>query len=213
VFDGLDITMTPTSPDQSDLVKISPSVLSLTRGEDTAYFNITCLLGTSAGYISFDLGGISSPTYRMQYDRLPFTVIGFDRDDPKVYKMEMEDVTRTSAVLKVHTSEPARVHWMISRRGTIPPPIYDMVIGRLPSTEAEVWYGYTFTNYHEATCRIPFTNLTDHTYYTVWVGVEDLAWKRSEKVEELTFRTTPTHRNARFSIVTTRKYEESELIT
>lgn len=129
-----------------------------------------------------------------------------------MYKLRMDKVSRTSATARVHTNEPCKVHYLISRRGTIPPPMYDIVRGRLPSTEAEVWAGSTWTDSLETLAYINFDNLTDYSYYTVWVGLEDMKGKISDTTTSVDFRTLRTYNNARFSITTTIAYDSTSLI-
>jgi len=201
-----------SKPSQSDYVSFNPSELKFKPGETTKTFQYHTIDGAVSGLILFSLQAEFQTVYYMETDTINVEILDIDTEPPEVLNEYIVTMDRTYMYYRISTSESAWVYYLLTLKGTVPPPIDEIKnptlrgtrgtktdvmewTGRNSSYQAEITSTYI---YHDT--YLKFTGLEEQTDYVLYYVVEDLSGN-DLSTRSIEFTTFKKHHPVNFNVL------------
>ena len=174
-------------PPQSDYVQFNPSPLVFQPGQTELTFTYTTKIGGVSGSINFGVETPYDSKYVLSTTSMNFEILDIDKEKPRLINYYIVDLDRTYLYFRISSSESVHVYYLLTLKGTIPPPIDEIKDPKLRvsrKTKTDVFetsgtnYSYPTTitkTYIYYDAYLSFKGLEEQTHYQLFFFIEDLS--------------------------------------
>ena len=189
-------------PNQTDYIVFDPKNLTFQIGETSKTLTYHTYIGAVSGQIQFWLDSVFASKYTMNTNIINFEILDIDNLPPKLLNYYIVDMDRTYMYFRISTSESGWVRYMLTLKGTQPPPndeIQNPSLRIERSTKTDVMELYGSNSSYQAPVTktyiyydmyLYFSGLEEQTEYILYFVVEDLSENAVSTSVAFPFRTS-----------------------